>query len=152
MSVLLVVNTAPYGSEGPYNALRLAEALALRDEHVEVFLMGDAVHAARAGQDPRGAHASLEQMLLGLLEQGVDVLVLRHLLHDPRPRGGRSRPGVRVADHPRPRRRDGAQRQGRLLLTGRRGAPSMRRASASSGAWRPSCEREASCGPASARC
>ena len=54
MSVLLVVNTAPYGSEGAYNALRLAEALALREEHVEVFLMGDGVHAARAGQDPRG--------------------------------------------------------------------------------------------------
>ena len=72
-SVLIVVNTAPYGSEGPYNAFRLAEALALRDEHVEVFLMGDAVHAARAGQDPRGAHASLEQILLGLLDGGVDV-------------------------------------------------------------------------------
>jgi uncharacterized protein involved in oxidation of intracellular sulfur len=72
-SVLIVVNTAPYGSEGPYNACRLAEALALRDEHVEVFLMGDAVHAARAGQDPRGAHASLEQMLRGLLEGAVDV-------------------------------------------------------------------------------
>ena len=43
MSVLLVVNTAPYGSEGPYNAFRLADALALRGEHVELFLMGDAV-------------------------------------------------------------------------------------------------------------
>lgn len=73
MSVLIVVNTAPYGSEGPYNAFRLAEALALRDEHVEVFLIGDAVYAARAGQDPRGAHASLEQMLLGLLDGGVDA-------------------------------------------------------------------------------
>jgi len=73
MSVLIVVNTVPYGSEGPYNAFRLAEALALRNEHVEVFLMGDAVHAARAGQDPRGAHASLEQMLLALLDTAVDV-------------------------------------------------------------------------------
>ena len=73
MSVLIVVNTPPYGSEGPYNAFRLAEALALRDEHVELFLMGDAVHAARAGQDPRGAHASLEQMLLALLERAVDA-------------------------------------------------------------------------------
>jgi uncharacterized protein involved in oxidation of intracellular sulfur len=73
MSVLIVVNTVPYGSEGPYNAFRLAEALVLRDEHVEVFLMGDAVHAARAGQDPRGAYASLEQMLLGLLDRAVDV-------------------------------------------------------------------------------
>ena len=73
MSVLLVVNTAPYGSEGPYNAFRLADALAVRDEHVEIFLMGDAVAAARAGQDPRGAHASLELMLSELLEKGVDV-------------------------------------------------------------------------------
>ena len=73
MSVLLVVNSAPYGSEGPYSALRLAEALAIREEHLEIYLMGDGVHAARAGQDPRGAHASLEQMLLDLLEKGVDV-------------------------------------------------------------------------------
>ena len=35
MSVLLVVNTTPYGSEGPYNAFRLADALALRGEHVD---------------------------------------------------------------------------------------------------------------------
>lgn len=73
MSVLIVVNTAPYGSEGPYNAFRLADALALREEHVEMFLMGDGVHAARAGQDPRGAHASLEEMLRQLLDKGVDV-------------------------------------------------------------------------------
>ena len=73
MSVLLVVNTPPYGNEGPYNACRLADALALRGEHVEIFLMGDAVNAARAGQDPRGAHASLEQLLGDLLEKGVDV-------------------------------------------------------------------------------
>ena len=73
MSVLLVVNTPPYGSEGPYNAFRLADALALRGEHVEVFLMGDAVGAARAGQDPRGAHASLEHLLVELLKKGVDV-------------------------------------------------------------------------------
>ncbi len=73
MTVLLVVNTPPYGSEGPYNALRLAEALALREERVEVFLMGDAVHAARAGQEPRGAHAVLEAMLTGVLDRGVAV-------------------------------------------------------------------------------
>lgn len=71
--VLLVVNSPPYGSEGPYNALRLAEALALRGERVEVFLMGDGVHAARAGQEPREAHASLEAMLASLLGRGVLV-------------------------------------------------------------------------------
>jgi uncharacterized protein involved in oxidation of intracellular sulfur len=73
VSVLIVVNTAPYGSEGPYNGFRLADALALREEHVELFLMSDGVHAARAGQDPRGAHASLELMLADLLERAVDV-------------------------------------------------------------------------------
>ena len=72
MSLLLVVSTAPYGSEGPYNALRLAEALSLRGEHVEIFLVGDAVHTARAGQDPRGAHSSLEQMIVPLLAAGVE--------------------------------------------------------------------------------
>jgi uncharacterized protein involved in oxidation of intracellular sulfur len=97
MSVLIVVNTVPYGSEGPFNAFRLAEALALRDEHVEVFLMGDAVHVARAGQDPRGAHASLEQMLLDLLDKAVDVAccgtccITRGLAEDD------VVPGVRVA-------------------------------------------------------
>lgn len=74
MSVLLVVTTPPYGSEGPYNAFRLAEALLLRDERVEIFLMGDAVHAARAGQDPRGAHASIEAMARELLDKGADIL------------------------------------------------------------------------------
>ncbi len=74
LNVLLVVEGAPYGSEGPYNAFRLAEALALREERVEVFLMGDGVHAARAGQEPREAHASLERLLVGLLERGVSVV------------------------------------------------------------------------------
>ncbi len=73
MNALLVVSTPPYGSEGPYNALRLADALALRDETVEIFLMGDGVHAARAGQEPREAHVSLEHMLRGLLERGVGI-------------------------------------------------------------------------------
>ena len=96
MAVLIVVNTAPYGSEGPYNALRLADALALRDEHVELFLMGDGVHAARAGQDPRGAHASLEEMLLQLLEQGVDVACCGTCCTTRGLDGGRRRPGVRI--------------------------------------------------------
>ena len=73
MSVLLVVNTAPYGSEGPYNAFRLADALALRGEHVEVFLMGDAV--ARGDRRPgpaRGARLP-GAPLVELLKKGVDV-------------------------------------------------------------------------------
>ncbi len=73
MSVAVLVNASPYGSELPYNALRLATALELAGEEVELLLMGDAVTAARSGQDPRGAHASLETLLAELIEKGVRV-------------------------------------------------------------------------------
>jgi uncharacterized protein involved in oxidation of intracellular sulfur len=112
MSVLLVVNSAPYGSEGPYNAFRLADALALRGEHVEVFLMGDAVAAAAAGQDPRGAHASLEHHLVELLKKGVDVSCCGTCCAT---RGPHRRTRARGHD-PRPGRGDRTQRPGRLVL------------------------------------
>ena len=73
MSVAIVVNSSPYGTEEPYNALRLAEALQLGSEGVEIFFMGDGVNTARRGQDPRGAHASLEGMLTELVSKGVVV-------------------------------------------------------------------------------
>lgn len=51
MQTLFILNEAPYGGERSYNALRLARALARRDgESVRVFLMGDAVACAKAGQ------------------------------------------------------------------------------------------------------
>lgn len=73
MPTLLMVSSSPYGSEGPYNALRLAEALQVKGESVDLVLMGDAVLAGKAGQDPRTAHASLEGMLDGVVERGVAV-------------------------------------------------------------------------------
>ena len=69
----LIVNSAPDGREGPYNSLRLADAPALRAEHVEVIVIGAAVVATSGGQDPCGAHASLGHLLAGLLERGVEV-------------------------------------------------------------------------------
>lgn len=74
MATLMILNSAPYGSERAYNALRLAEALVVKGEWVDLFLMGDGVHAARRGQEPRGAHASVESMLAGLLGQGAPVV------------------------------------------------------------------------------
>lgn len=73
MSVAVLINASPYGSELPYNALRLAAALELAGERVEILLMGDAVNTARRGQDPRAAHASLEAALAELVEKGVSV-------------------------------------------------------------------------------
>lgn len=75
MSITLVVNSSPYGTEGPYNALRLAAALQLRGERLELFFMGDGVNTARKGQDPNTAHASLEPMLADLVETGVNVML-----------------------------------------------------------------------------
>jgi tRNA 2-thiouridine synthesizing protein D len=75
MAVLIVVNTTPYGTEGPYNALRLAEALLAAGEWVDLFLMGDGVHAARRGQEPREAHKSIEGMLAAAVSTGAHVAV-----------------------------------------------------------------------------
>jgi sulfur relay (sulfurtransferase) complex TusBCD TusD component (DsrE family) len=57
MSMVLIIDTPPYGDERPYNGLRLAQALLEAGEWVELFFLGDGVHAAHAGQDPRGAWA-----------------------------------------------------------------------------------------------
>lgn len=56
MKILIVVNDPAYGSERPFNALRLAGELARRDGvQLQVFLMGDAVTCAIAGQSvPNG--------------------------------------------------------------------------------------------------
>jgi uncharacterized protein involved in oxidation of intracellular sulfur len=52
MKILLILNEAPYGTERVYNALRLAQALLKKDplNEVTVFLMADAVLAAKSGQ------------------------------------------------------------------------------------------------------
>jgi uncharacterized protein involved in oxidation of intracellular sulfur len=71
--IAVLINAAPYGSELPYNALRVAAALELAEQEVEVLLMGDAVNTARRNQDPRAAHTSLEGLLKELLGKGVSV-------------------------------------------------------------------------------
>jgi sulfur relay (sulfurtransferase) complex TusBCD TusD component (DsrE family) len=63
----------PDGSEGPCNALRLVDDLLVTGEWVDMFLMGDAVPAARRGQDPRGAHTSIEDLLRTALDKGAAV-------------------------------------------------------------------------------
>jgi uncharacterized protein involved in oxidation of intracellular sulfur len=50
MKTLLILNGPAYGTERSYNGLRLAGALARRqDADVRVFVMGDAVGCAVAG-------------------------------------------------------------------------------------------------------
>jgi uncharacterized protein involved in oxidation of intracellular sulfur len=59
---------SPTGSERPYNALRLANALSKREDvDVRVFLLGDAVPCAIAGQQLPDGHYHLDRMIKGLL-------------------------------------------------------------------------------------
>jgi uncharacterized protein involved in oxidation of intracellular sulfur len=68
VNVLIIVNDQPYGSERPYNALRLAGALSKRPEvDVRVFLIGDAVACAVAGQQLPDGHYHLDRMLKGVV-------------------------------------------------------------------------------------
>ena len=72
MHVLVIVNDQPYGSERPYNALRLANALSKREQtQMRVFLLGDAVACAISGQQLPEGHYHLDRMLKGVLHQAA---------------------------------------------------------------------------------
>ncbi len=65
MKTLMILNDPPYGRERCYNALRLAHALLKNDPEaqVTVFLMADAVVAARKGQKTPEGYYNMERML-----------------------------------------------------------------------------------------
>ena len=68
---LFVLNDAPYGTERSYNGLRLAGSLAKRDgEQVWLFLIGDAVACAKAGQKVPEGDYNLELMLRSVTRRG----------------------------------------------------------------------------------
>jgi uncharacterized protein involved in oxidation of intracellular sulfur len=74
MNVLLIANGPAYGSELPFNALRLAVTLAKRDDvDVRVFLMGDAVVAAIDNQELPDGYYHLDRMLKNLARKGADL-------------------------------------------------------------------------------
>jgi uncharacterized protein involved in oxidation of intracellular sulfur len=74
MQVLLILNEPAYGNERSYNGLRLALSLAKsEDVDLRVFLMGDAVTAAKPGQKTPEGYYNLERMLRGLCVKHVPV-------------------------------------------------------------------------------
>ncbi len=77
MNVLLIVNDPPYGSERVYNTLRLAQALlkAQPGSTLAVFLMADAVLAARASQNTPEGFYNIERMLRRVIAGGGEVLL-----------------------------------------------------------------------------
>jgi len=69
--ILFILNDAPYGSERPYNALRLALNLVKRPGvQVRVFMTGDGVLCARRGQKTPDGYYNMERMVRSLARRG----------------------------------------------------------------------------------
>lgn len=77
MHALIILNDPPYGTERCYNGLRLAHALLKADaaNKVTVFLMADAVLAAKAGQKTPDGYYNMERMLKRALSGKGEVLL-----------------------------------------------------------------------------
>ena len=77
MKALFILNDPPYGSERCYNALRLAHALLKKDPEttVTVFLMADAVIAAKASQRTPDGYYNVERMLKRVLTGNGRILL-----------------------------------------------------------------------------
>lgn len=76
MKTLFILNDPPYGTERGYNALRLAHTLVKKAPEIEiiVFLMADAVVAARKGQKTPDGYYNMERMLKRLAAKGAVLL------------------------------------------------------------------------------
>jgi uncharacterized protein involved in oxidation of intracellular sulfur len=74
MKTLFIINDPPYGTERLYNGLRLAHALIKHDQEVIVFLMADAVIAAKAGQKTPDGYYNTERMLRRVISKGKVLL------------------------------------------------------------------------------
>ena len=71
---LIIINDGPYGTERAYNGLRLALNMAKRPNvSVHVFLIGDGVSCARAGQTTPNGYYNVERMLKSLVKRGSAV-------------------------------------------------------------------------------
>lgn len=74
MKYLFIINDGPYGTEKAYNALRLGMAMQKEvNADVKVFLTGDAVANAVAGQKTPDGFYNIERMLKGILAKGGEV-------------------------------------------------------------------------------
>ena len=74
MKALLILNDAPYGSERTYNGLRLAGSLSRQENaQVRVFLIGDAVASAKAGQKVPSGYYNAGTMIGTVVRHGGAV-------------------------------------------------------------------------------
>jgi uncharacterized protein involved in oxidation of intracellular sulfur len=74
--ILILVTEPPYGSENPYNALRLArELLDNNDVRLSIYLLGDAVVGARKGQQTPKGFYNFGKMLMLFANKGVPISI-----------------------------------------------------------------------------
>src|SRR5574339_419549 len=74
MKTLLILKDAPYGSERTYNGLRLAGSLSRKEgTQVTVFLVGDAVASAKAGQKVPQGYYNVANMVGAVLRHGGSI-------------------------------------------------------------------------------
>lgn len=74
MKTLIIINDPPYGTERLYNGLRFAHALIKREGEVSVFLLGDAVAGAKAGQKTPDGYYNAERMVRRVTSGGKVLL------------------------------------------------------------------------------
>jgi uncharacterized protein involved in oxidation of intracellular sulfur len=74
MNTLMIINGAAYGQDTTYNAVRLAASMAKREEvSLRVFLMGDGVTVAMAGQKTPDGYYKLDRMLSVVSRHGGQI-------------------------------------------------------------------------------
>ena len=73
MHVLFIINDPPYGSERPYQALRLADAMQKIEEDVEItiYLTADGVACGKKNQKTPNGYYNVERMLKLILKNGM---------------------------------------------------------------------------------
>lgn len=73
MEILIILNEAPYGNERSYQGLRLAGALLKMEPDLDltVYMVGDAVSCAKAGQVTPNGYYNIERMLRPVLRKGT---------------------------------------------------------------------------------
>ncbi len=75
--VAIIINDAPYGTERPWNALRLCKALAVAKQNIVICLVGDGVLIAKKGQQPPKGFYNIGSMLQELISLGAETIACR---------------------------------------------------------------------------
>jgi len=77
MKHLIIINEQPYGSEKPYNALRLAMQIQKDNpgEIIWIFLMADAASCSLKNQKTPGGFYNIERMIRSILQNQGEVKI-----------------------------------------------------------------------------